>query len=374
MDQSDPNAGRKLRIAVVSYSWGEICARLTAALADQGNEVLLITSAQQYERFRYLGDPRVDVIAPEMPRLRNPLRNLQRQWQALREIRRFGPDVIHLQHGHLWFNLTLLLLGRYPLVLTVHDPRHHLGDRSSQTVPQPVLDAGFRRADRIIVHAEPMIKPMVEEIGIARERIRVVPLIQLGDEHLSPDATEIEGTVLWFGRIWAYKGLDQFIRCQPEVSRRVPSARFVIAGEGEDMSHYYELMADPAAFTVHNQYVSEEMRARLFRESSVIALPYLEATQSGVVMNAASYAKPVIATSVGGLVEQIEDGVTGRLIAPNDTAALTDAIVALLQDRTLRESLGRAAHEKLCREHDGHSIATATMRVYTDLLTTGDPR
>ena len=48
-----------------------------------------------------------------------------------RAIARFRPDVVHVQHVHLWFSLLLPTLRRYPLVITVHDPVHHVGDVES---------------------------------------------------------------------------------------------------------------------------------------------------------------------------------------------------------------------------------------------------
>ena len=62
---------------------------------------------------------------------------------------------VHVQQGHPWFNFALPLLRRYPIVLTVHDPRHHLGDAGAR-VPQGVYDFGFRRANQLIVHGREM--------------------------------------------------------------------------------------------------------------------------------------------------------------------------------------------------------------------------
>ena len=72
----------------------------------------------------------------------------------VRQIRAFQPDVIHFQQGHTWFNFALPLLKSIPLVITIHDPRHHVGDRASRITPQQIMDFGFRRADHVIVHGE----------------------------------------------------------------------------------------------------------------------------------------------------------------------------------------------------------------------------
>jgi glycosyltransferase involved in cell wall biosynthesis len=115
---------------------------------------------------------------------------------------------------------------------------------------------------------------------------------------------------------------------------------------------------------VHNRYVSAAERDALFREASVVVLPYLEATQSGVVPVAYSYAKPVVATSTGALSEAVVDGETGRLVPPADSAALADAVIELLQNREKRHEMGMAAHRKLHAECSPAVVARQTQEVY----------
>ena len=78
--------------------------------------------------------------------------------------------------------------------------------------------------------------------------------------------------------------------------------------------------------------MSDEVRATLFQQASVVALPYIEASQSGVVPLAYMHMKPVVATTVGGLPEMVDDGRTGYLVPPRDEQALATAVVRLLRD------------------------------------------
>jgi glycosyltransferase involved in cell wall biosynthesis len=106
-------------------------------------------------------------------------------------------------------------------------------------------------------------------------------------------------------------------------------------------------MANPERFTVINRYVPADEQAALFREAAVVVLPYLEASQSGVVPIACAFGKPVVVTDVGGLPEVVEDGVTGFVVAPGDETALADAIVRVLSDDDLRRRLGDNARRSL---------------------------
>ena len=104
--------------------------------------------------------------------------------------------------------------------------------------------------------------------------------------------------------------------------------------------------------------------AALFQESSVVVLPYVEATQSGVVPVAYTFAKPVVATGTGALAEAVEHGVTGILVPPRDPQALADAIVRLLRDKSLRERMGRAGQQKLETEQSPAAVIDKTVAIY----------
>ena len=279
-----------LRVALVTFQLGEYSIRLANALAA-GCDVTLFIADTTAGWEPIDADERVRLRVFRHPRLRQPVPQLRRCRALLADIERASPDVVHLQQGHAWFNLFLPALARQrPLVITVHDPRHHLGDRASHKTPQAVVDFGFRRATAVIVHGAAVGRSLVDVAGVPPQRVHVVPHHRLGGGSTEPPS-EGPPAVLFFGRIWPYKGLDDLIRAQPLVTARVPDARFVIAGEGESLDRYRAMMADPSRFDVHNRFVSNEERDRLFREASLIVLPYVEATQSGVIPVAYAHAR-----------------------------------------------------------------------------------
>jgi glycosyltransferase involved in cell wall biosynthesis len=339
-----------MKVAVLSFDFGEYCVRLASALAGQASVSLLLPDSQAAGYLPAL-DPAVRFQPFGKPRLRQPLRQIGMIGTNLERIRRFDPDVVHLQQGHLWFNLALPLLAGRRLVLTVHDPLHHPGDAGARRTPQSVMHFGFRRAARIIVHSQRLRQVLVDRCQIAPERVDVVPIIALGDETLDTRTPDDGRQVLFFGRIWGYKGLEYLIRAAPLIADEIPDARIVIAGEGEDFARYRRMMANPDQFVVRNEYVSDAERAELFRRASVVVLPYVEASQSGVVPLAYRAGKPVVATTVGGLPEIVEHGRTGLLVPPRDERALAEAVVrvrecspAVVAGQTLavyRRALGR---------------------------------
>jgi len=356
-----------MKIAFVSYSFTEYSVRHVNEMVDE-HEVLLLLPANQMDGAERWLDPRVQYVGFQRPRYRQPWQQLRVIRQILRSIHQFQPDVIHYQNGHLFFNLALPWLKKYPMVITIHDPRQHLGDQESLKTPQWLMDFGFRHADQVIVHGNDLVGVVQNEIGFRREQIHVIPHIAIGERVERPADLETELRLLFFGRIWEYKGLDYLIRAQPLVSAQFPQAKFVIGGTGEDFERYRRMMVNPECFEVHNDWISDEQRSQMFAEASVVVLPYVEASQSGVIPLAYTHGKPVIATTVGGLPDMVEHGETGLLVPPRDIESLAEAIIRLLGDRAERQRMGTLGREKLGRECAPSVVAEQTVAVYRRAL------
>ena len=355
-----------MRIAWITYDFEEYSSLHVNELVEE-HDVLLVMPDSGVEGATYEVDGRVDRYSFDKPRLRQPLK----QWFSVRELLKrideFKPDVVHFQQGHLWFNFALpTLRKRYPLVITVHDPRHHAGDKVSKKTPQWVMDYGFRQAHHAIVHGEALASQVHSLFSIAESDIHVIPHLAMGTAFESEVRDEDPNSILFFGRIYDYKGLDYLIQAQPLVNARIPDAKFVIGGRGDDFDRYQDMMQDPTRFEVHNRWISDEERGDLFQQSAVVVLPYTEATQSGVVPVAYNYSKPVIATDVGALSECVEDGVTGMLVPPRDVEALADAIVNMLSDDDLRYTMGKAGRAKIDNELSPRVVAAQTAKAYGD--------
>lgn len=361
-----------MKVALISYGFTEYCIRLASALSRTAH-VRLLLPRHGVEPYLSALDPTVDFQPFHRPRFREPVRQIRLARELLRRVCAFDPDVVHFQHGHLWFNGFLpLMRRRYPLVVTVHDARHHPGDGASQKTPQAVMDFGFRQATQVIVHADHVKQVIVRECGVRPESIEVVPHISLGNTPDPESTHEGAPTILFFGRIWEYKGLEYLIRAEPLITAAVPDAKIVIAGQGEDFGRYRRMMAHPDRFTVYNEWVSEELCSELFQQASVVVLPYVEASQSGVIALAYTFMKPVVATTVGGLPEIVDHGRTGFLVPPREERALATAVVRVLQDRLLARRMGRNGKRKLDAECAPAVVARQTLAVYRRAL--GDSR
>jgi glycosyltransferase involved in cell wall biosynthesis len=352
-----------MKVAFLSFGFGEYCVRLTSALSHEADTLLLLPD-REAEPYLYMLSDNVKLQSFHHPRLRELLRQIRMVAQLLRNIGRFNPDVVHLQGGQLWVNFALPLLRRYPVVITVHDPIRHVGHGQWWKTPQWVVDFGCHQAVQLIVHVPQMKDLLVKRLHVATSQVQVIPHIRCGDDSAQSHEEEEDNLILFIGWIWEYKGLEYLIRAEPLITALVPKARIIIAGTGEKFGRYERMMVNPDRFIVYNEYVSDEKRAELFRRASVVVLPYIEASQSGVIPMAYSFEKPVVATMVGGLPAQVDDGKTGYLVPPRDERVLADAIVRLLRNPSLRRLFGANGKRKNTVEWSPDVVARETLAVY----------
>ncbi|MGC8784817.1 MAG: glycosyltransferase family 4 protein [Armatimonadota bacterium] len=304
-------------------------------------------------------------------KLKNPLYWWQRAVGVWQGVKRFRCDVIHLQEvADPFLDWLLIRLQRVPLVLTVHDPAPHMGELGFMKYYQqrrPLVEELRRRADWIIVPGSDTRRQLLDlHPELTDERVTVIPL-GVYDYFLRwqrPEHAEKPGTVLFFGRINAYKGLGVLLDAWERVVTECPQARLVIAGQGYDLPNYRErILRDPQCVLI-DRFVSSQEVAQLFTEASIVVLPYVEATQSGVISVALAFGKPAVVTSVGSLPEMVEDGVSGIVVPPRDPDSLATAIVRLLRDEPLRRKMEEGARQLASSRFNNEVLAQQAEEVY----------
>ena len=147
-----------------------------------------------------------------------------------------------------------------------------------------------------------------------------------------------KNTIIFFGRIAGYKGVDVLIDAVKLASKKIKDIKCIIAGAG-DFSKYAVMIDEEHKknFEIHNRFIDDGEIGEFFQRASVVVLPYKDATQTGVVQIAYSFGRPVIVTNVGSLPEIVIDGKTGFVIPSDNSKALSERIVMLLTNK--RESL-----------------------------------
>jgi glycosyltransferase involved in cell wall biosynthesis len=136
--------------------------------------------------------------------------------------------------------------------------------------------------------------------------------------------------ILFFGYIRRYKGLHHLLDAMPLVLKQV-KVKLLIAGEFYDDEQQYREQINKLGLNdfvaVHGDYIPNEQVGLFYHAADVVVLPYISATQSGIIQIAYNYDKPVITTDVGGLPEVVEEGKTGFIVPTENVDALAEAIV-----------------------------------------------
>ncbi|WP_230741703.1 glycosyltransferase family 4 protein [Methanooceanicella nereidis] len=287
-------------------------------------------------------------------------------YRVMRKIRKYEPDVIHFQIGSPILAFFVPFLKRYRMVTTFHDVKPHTGEKKFWE-PMP-LHYLLRSSEEILVHGEKLKQIIVDAQYKPSDKVHSIPMgphnIEPFMVHLNDDIKEEDNTILFFGRIYEYKGLEYLIKAEPLITKEIPDARIVIAGTGEDFKKYEDMMVNRDRFIVYNHHISFKEGAEIFQRCSVVALPYIDASQSGVVSTAYGFKKPVVVTDVGALSEIVDDGITGLVIQPGNPEALAAAIIKLLKDRGLRKRMGENAYKKLNTDLSWENISKRTIDIY----------
>jgi glycosyltransferase involved in cell wall biosynthesis len=346
-----PPAPEKMPIALVY--WGRLGAG--AALMSQIAEAM-----RRDARFDLFLSPSLhSELPPQFPvdqllpisTFSNPLSLLARTLalpltvsRLVRDLKARNVRAIVTIMPHVW-GLALQRAARRAgirTLLIVHDAEPHPGER------RPLFDWLVRReirgSDRIVTFSGHVADQLVARGDVPESRIARLfhPIFRFGARPSAERASPFR--LLFFGRILPYKGvamlLDAFARLRADGFDIVLN----VIGRGE--------IDAPAALTVQlgltirTGWVSPDAIGAILADTDAVALPYLEASQSGVIAAAYGAGLPVVATPVGGLAEQVVDGTTGVLARGTSPAEFADAVRRLIETPGLYETCrsGVAAH------------------------------
>ena len=287
-------------------------------------------------------------------------------WKTIRKISdEFAPDLIHITSAQEW-NPALGLFIRHtlhkPLIYTIHDVVHHEGT----PFYFKITEGAFRGMPDGFVVLTDQAKQLMVQKGIPAEKILAAPhgVYDFFTKYSKglPEQKEI----LFFGRIEPYKGIGVLLKAARPLLDDDPEWTLHIAGGG-DVTPYREFLTHPQ-IRLTNRFLSDEEVAEFMERCAITALPYLSASQSGVIPTAFAFGKPVVATAVGGIPDMVRERITGLLVPPNDPESLRTALKELMYDPGLREKLGQAGKEFAAAELSWDSIARKHVDFYRHFI------
>lgn len=301
----------------------------------------------------------------QLPRMRDP-RSIRVFHKLSKTICDDGVDLAHLLVGpdEFWFAVLACLLRDVPVVSTMIQPTRDVGERFPFWAIWAIQKLLTYGSDMVIVNGVEQVELVQRLYKMPATRVEYVPLSMrtTAMRWATKAMSEEPGTILFFGRATPHKGLEYLVRAEPLITREVPHARILISAHGSDLERCRQMIQDDSHFEIHEGFVPGDVMATFFQRASLVALPYLSSTSSGVLMTAYAFGKPVVATNISVFSDYVEEGVTGFLVPPANVERLADAIVRLLSDDALRHRMGENA--KRWVEERRRSTTAKTLRAY----------
>jgi D-inositol-3-phosphate glycosyltransferase len=304
------------------------------------------------------------------------------------------PEIFHI----LWnnklqlFDRTLLmfcykLLGK-KIVFTAHNVNAARRDAKDSALNRLTLKIQYHLVDHLFVHTQKMKAELRDEFGVPAEKVTVIPF-GINNSVPNTDLSSAEAkrrlgieengkTILFFGAIWPYKGLEHLMAAFQRVAPKHPEYRLIIAGESKKGSEQYlrniqnRIESDPCRNQIIQkiEFVPDAEIEIYFKAADVLVLPYSEIFQSGVLFLAYSFGLPVIAGDVGSFRDDIIPGKTGYLSHSCSPIDLANAIEIYFESDLYKTLTGRRPEirDYAMARNSWSVVADMTRGLYLELL------
>jgi glycosyltransferase involved in cell wall biosynthesis len=302
---------------------------------------------------------------------------LWQQWRLARYVRAQGIRIVHSFgfYANVFAIPAARLGGAEVVVASIRDTGDHLS-----WLQKAMQKWACRAADHVLVNALAVRTVLVGQ-GYEAGRISVIPNgidVSRFKDHGGAESLRVElglpptsPIVAAFLRLNRLKGVEYFLEAAALLVKRFDEARFLIVGDSVSEAYRDELEDYADRLGLGDRVVFAGFRSdvpALLSEVCVSVLPSLSEGLSNVLLEAMAAGVPVVATSVGGTPEVVEDGVTGLLVPPRDASALAQAIGSLLADPDRGRSIGHAGRLRVAEQFSLEATVRKTEDLYERLL------
>jgi glycosyltransferase involved in cell wall biosynthesis len=180
-----------------------------------------------------------------------------------------------------------------------------------------------------------------------------------------------EPMILFASRLTREKGISELLEGFSQLQKRGSKAHLILAGSSDPGNPSSMSAADFSEWTQndHIRFVGHvDDVESLIADSAVVVLPSYREGTPRILLEAAAMAKPIVATDVPGCREVVEDRKNGLLVPVKNASAIADALEILLNDRGLREKMGKAGRQKMLSEFDTRAVIASTLKIYNQTM------
>lgn len=332
--------GRKGGTALYAYE-------MTKGLIENGAEVYAIVSKQNemIDEWKKLKLKKLVVIPTYTNKYNFIVNSIKFYLFSRLKIRLYFKnekiDCIYIPCFHPWFSSIDKLFNKIntKIVITIHDPIPHTGSFFKNKLVCLMQKKDLLKSDEIIILSNHFKKYVENTYKKKSSQVHVIPhgifnYYKNIEKNFQEDFyNKNKINFLFFGRIEPYKGLNVLGQAYRKIRDKYTNVSLTVVGSG-DFSPYENNFSNLMDFKLINRWIKDEEVNMFFKgENVVTVLPYLNATQSGVVNIAMLNNSLVIATNTGGIKEQIEDKKNGLLVSPNSIDELYNAMIYVIENK-----------------------------------------
>lgn len=260
-------------------------------------------------------------------------------------------------------------LFRVPYVVHLHGGDYRRFFERLPRLLQSLARSLYLHAERIIVLGSVWEQYVEEEIGVARDRIVVLPNAVAGPSDLACSARPGPLRIVFLGRLVAPKGVAELVDALSNPSVLALPWTAILAGDGEVAKYRNKIEEKGLADRIELPgWIDTDAVDSALSESSIFVLPSHHENLPLSMLEAMAYGLCCIVTPVGSVEDVIDNGENGIVIPVGDTAALAEALLSVLQNNQLRNRLGNRAREDFLKHYDYRDYRGKLEAVYQTAL------
>jgi len=248
---------------------------------------------------------------------------------------------------HPWMNVINKWISPKHKMAIMHDPLAHSGEDKLNVILSKLQ---YAYIPEIIVLTKSFIPEVIKRYHKKEKNIYYIRhglFSAYKNETVTSKSLSVSENInfVFFGRVEKYKGIEVLLNAYLRLEKKYDNVKLSVWGSG-NITEYTNVIRNIKNIDLQNRFIEDNEIASLFLlPNSVLVLPYLDATQSGVAPIAIDFLVPIIATNSGGLREQLNDGKIGLFVEANNVDALLVAMERFVVDRSLFVDQRKKAEE-----------------------------
>lgn len=361
---------------------GIVSRRLAKALAEKGHEIRIIAYPDSLEYKNVITNPsmhpNIHLHAAkklEIPVFKPVPYTITRAGRIVSLCKKYDLDIIHVNYAipHAVSAFLAKQVINVPTFITLHGTDAHTYGLLKSI--KPILRLCLEKSDHISAVSKYLAEFAQRELEINKSIDVIYNFIDTNIFKKKDSSVREEFNISKDAKVVTHasnfrpiKDTPTLVKSANLVLKKFPKTIFLMVGKGPELDPIKDLAKQ---FNIYDsfRFIGERKKmSKIYNSSDIFVLSSLNEGFGLVIAEAMACQVPVVATSVGGVPEVVEDGVDGYLVPPQDPNEMAEKIIKLLKDDDLREKFGRNARRNVQTKFDKDKIVNQYIKTYEDTI------